>query len=113
MAIRFKKSGSRGRHFIAQWRRHRNLTQEQLAERLDISAATLSRIENRKIPYSQDFLEACADALNVDAGSLVMRDPEAPDMAWSIADRIAKLPELTRQQAIAVIDALERTGTRN
>lgn len=111
MAVRFKKTGKRNRHFIAEWRRHRHLSQAALASRLETSTATLSRIENGLIPYSQDFIEAAADALNIDPGSLIMRNPEAPDAVWSIADRLSKMPEASQRRALAVIDAIEKTET--
>lgn len=78
--------------FIKQWRKYRDdLSQEALAERLEMSAAQLSRIESGKQGYTQDFLEACAHALRTDVPSLLMRDPtkEAPDdpnAIWSIWD---------------------------
>lgn len=81
--VKHKKVG-RGRHFIAEWREHRGLTQEQLADRLETSAATISRIENLIQPYSQDFLEACADALQTEPASLIMRDPTDSAGLWSI-----------------------------
>lgn len=40
-------------HFIRQWRKHRGLSQEKLAERLGMSAANLSRVESGKQPYTQ------------------------------------------------------------
>jgi len=76
----------RRRHFIKEWRDYRELTQEQLADRLSMSAASLSRIESYKQPYTQDFLEACADALRTDAASLIMRNPTDDDAIWSLWD---------------------------
>lgn len=108
MGIRFKKTGERRRHFIAQWRRHRNLSQERLADQLGLSAATLSRIENGYIPYGQDFLEAVADALRCEPGDLITRNPETPEGIWSIWEQI---PATERGRAIEVLKALARTGT--
>jgi len=69
----------RKRTFIAEWREFRGLTQEVLAEKLDTTKATISRIENRKIGYSQDFLEACADVLGVHQSVLLVRAPDDTD----------------------------------
>jgi len=44
-----------------------------------MSKAQISRIENALQPYSQDFIEACADALKTDVISLLSRRPEDPD----------------------------------
>lgn len=73
-----------GRTFIREWRLHRNLTLEQLADRIDTTHASLSRIERGKQPYTQPMLEALADALQTDPASLLMRDPSSPDAIWSI-----------------------------
>lgn len=74
----------RRRHFIKEWREYRGLTQDQLAERLVMSKASLSRIENYLQPYTQDFLEACAAALLTEPASLIMRNPADQDSMWSI-----------------------------
>jgi len=85
----FKKPKQRRRHFIREWREFRDLTQDQLAARLDMSKASLSRIENFKQPYTQDFLEACAEALRTDPASLIMRNPMDDAAIWSIWDQAA------------------------
>lgn len=74
-----RSPAQRRRTFIAEWREFRGLTQEQLAERLDTTKATISRIENRVIGYSQDFLEACADALGTHPANLLSRPPRKDD----------------------------------
>jgi transcriptional regulator with XRE-family HTH domain len=85
MSLRFQKpAGDRRRHFIKEWRIHRGLTLDRLADRLDISKATLSRIENAKQPYTQDTLEALAVALSCEPADLIMRDPTAPGAIWSL-----------------------------
>jgi transcriptional regulator with XRE-family HTH domain len=61
--------------FFKQWRAHRGLSQERLAERLDTSVASVSRIESGRQPYTQDYLEALASVLQTDPVSLLTRDP--------------------------------------
>lgn len=53
---------------IAYYRKHRNLTQEQLAEMVDISRQHLGAIEAPNIirPLSLDLLFAIANALKVE-----------------------------------------------
>ena len=99
---------NRMRHFIREWRQHRGLTQEMLADRLNTTKANISRIENRKQGYTQDFLEACAEALRTEASSLITRDPTDPEGIWSIWDQ-AKPGE--RRQIIEIAKTLLRTGT--
>lgn len=87
MPPRIAKGARRSHHFIKQWREYRGLTQEQLAERLNSSKASISRIETGDQPYTQDFLEACADALLTDPASLIMRDPSREDFIWTVWDQ--------------------------
>jgi transcriptional regulator with XRE-family HTH domain len=112
--VGFQKRGRR-QIFVKQWREFRGLSQEQLASRIDdMSAAQLSRIENAKQPYTQDFLEAAAEALQTDVASLLMRDPSKedpndPNSIWSLWDR-AKPGE--RRQIIGLTKAImDKTGT--
>lgn len=76
--------------FIRQWREHRQLTLEQLAERVGAAIeggfthASLSRIERGLQPYSQPVLEAIAHALQTDAASLLMRNPTSDEAIWSV-----------------------------
>jgi transcriptional regulator with XRE-family HTH domain len=95
----------RRRHFIREWREHRGLTQEQLAERLETTKANISRVENLKQGYTQDFLEACATALSTDPASLLMRNPVDPEGMWSVWD-LAKPGE--RQKIVEIAKTLVR-----
>ena len=96
-------------HFIRAWREFQGLTQERLADRLNTTKANISRIENRRQGYTQDFLEACAEALGTDPASLIMRDPRDQDSIWSLWDQ-AKPGE--RRRIIALVREIAKTGTR-
>lgn len=95
-------------HYIREWRKHRGLTQEQLAERIGIARSYLSKIESGARRYDQPFLEAAAEALRCDAGDIITRDPTDPEALWSIWDQ---LTPPVRRQAYAMIKALKATGT--
>jgi len=95
--------------FIKQWREFRDLTQDQLAERLETSKASISRIETGQQAYTQDFLEACAEALRTDPASLLMRNPEDGEAVWSIWDR-AKTGE--RQMIEDIVRSVVKTGSK-
>lgn len=58
---------------IAYYRKHKKLTQEQLAEKLDISRQHLGAIEAPNIvrPVSLDLLFNIADALEIDVRLLL------------------------------------------
>ena len=96
------------RHFVRQWRKHRGLTQEQLAERIGIARSYLTKIERGDRRYDQPFLEAAADALRCDPSDLIVRDPTATESIWSVWEQLTP-PE--RIQALAVIKAIKATGT--
>ena len=72
------------RTFIRQWREHRSLTLEQLADRVDMTPSYLSMFERGMRGYTQNTLEALAEALQTDAASLLMRDPSKDTAIWSV-----------------------------
>jgi transcriptional regulator with XRE-family HTH domain len=100
MPHRVKKPGERGRHFIRPWRLYRGLTQQQVADRIGTTKANISRVETFKQPYTQDFLEAMAEALSTDPASLIMRNPTDPEAPWSLWEQ-AKIGQ--RKQALRVL----------
>lgn len=69
----------RRRHFIKEWREARGLTQQQLADLLRTTKTSISRIEDLKTGYTQDFLEMCADALGTHPATLLTRAPTDAD----------------------------------
>jgi len=107
--IAYNPKRRRRRTFFRQWREHRGLTQEQLADRLETSVASVSRLESGTQPYTQDTLEALADALNTDPASLIMRDPSNPEAIWSLWDQ-AKQGE--RQLIEELARSVVKTGTK-
>ncbi|HMT13112.1 MAG TPA: helix-turn-helix transcriptional regulator [Aestuariivirga sp.] len=65
------------RFYLAEWRIKRHLTQEQLAERVETTKATISRWENQERDAGGKALAALADALNLEVPDLY-RNPEMP-----------------------------------
>lgn len=107
---RFK---ARRRTFIREWREHRHMTLETLAERVGekiggFTHASLSRIERGLQPYSQPILEAIAEELNTDVASLLMRDPTDSEALWSIWDQATKIE---RELITNLAKTVRRTGT--
>ena len=109
------KQAAYRRTFIRQWREHRYMTLEALAERvkaineaLETTHASLSRIERGLQPYSQPLLEAIAEALQTDVASLLMRDPTDSEALWSIWDQ-ANPGE--RQMIVEIARTIKKTGT--
>lgn len=78
------------RTFIRQWREYREMSQEELAERVaeyllenEISEkgytyASIGRMENGRIPYSQPIMEGISKALGVTVATLITTPPPKP-----------------------------------
>ena len=75
------------RTYIRQWRHHRGLTLETVAERLKMTPSHASLVERGLRGYTQDTLEAMAAALRTDVASLLMSDPTDADAIWAIWDK--------------------------
>jgi DNA-binding Xre family transcriptional regulator len=97
------------RTFIREWRQHRNLTLEQLAGRVDMTASHFSMLERGLRGYRQETLEVIAEALQTDTGSLIMRNPQDNEAIWSIWDH-AKQGE--RQMITDIARTIVKTGTK-
>jgi transcriptional regulator with XRE-family HTH domain len=100
---------ARKRTYIRAWREKRGHTQDDMIGRLEaigtkLTAASLSRIERGIQPYSQDVLEAIAEALNVTAADLIENNPDVPEA--EIVDLVRRLDERDRRQAESVLKAM-------
>lgn len=95
-------------HYIKEWRKHRGLNQEELAERIGIARSYLSKIESGKRRYDQPFLEAAAVVLRCEPADLIVRDPSDPDGIWSIWDQLSPVQ---RNQGVELLKTIKRTGT--
>jgi transcriptional regulator with XRE-family HTH domain len=101
-------------HYIRAWREYRGLSLGKLALRLEqepgktfLTTASLSRIERGLQPYTQETLEALAEALNVEPWDLLHHDP---NKEGDLVDLCADLPDSIQQQARAVIMALKKSA---
>lgn len=95
-------------HFIKEWRKHRGLTQEKLAERIGVDRTLITHIEKGRRKYDQAFLEAAAEVLRCEPADLIVRDPSDPDGMWSVYDQ---LKPQQRAQAVEMMKVIARTGT--
>lgn len=65
-------------------------------------------LERAQRGYTQETLEALAEALMTDVASLLIRDPTMDEAIWSIWDNASPAE---RQQITSVVRALKSTGT--
>lgn len=96
------------RTFLRDWREHRELTQEQAAEKLNISRALLSKIENAKSPYTQGLLEQAAEVYQCSVADLVAHSPAAP--AFSIVEKIHALRKDQQQHVVEIVKTFDRAS---
>jgi transcriptional regulator with XRE-family HTH domain len=96
------------RHFIKEWRLHRGLTQERLAERVGVTHGALSQLERGLTNYTQPMVEALADALHCEIGDLITRDPNSD--IWSIWDTVRKLPPEELRRVRIVLEAFQKAS---
>jgi transcriptional regulator with XRE-family HTH domain len=92
------------RHFIKEWRKHRGLTLEALAERIGVTHGAISQLERGITSYTQPMLEALAEAMYCEPADLIMRDPTDGEAPWSLWDG---LKPAQKAQAIRVMKALK------
>ena len=91
--------------YIAQKRRTKNLTQEQLAEKLGVSNKTISKWENGKCMPDYSIIQTLCDALGVTLPEL-MDGEDAADSSVrvyddaQILDLLRRTQELERQNGI-------------
>lgn len=99
---RFKNQ--RPTYFFREWRKFRGLTQEQLAERIGVSTATISQLESGKQGFTDNTLEALAAELHCGPGDLLMRNPLDTAAPWTIWENIK--PE-RRMQALEILKTFQ------
>jgi transcriptional regulator with XRE-family HTH domain len=72
---------------IKRYRNYRQLSQAELAEKLDISIPFLSDIENGKKWVSPRTLAKIADVFNIDAYELLRPEKSMPDNSANIIEK--------------------------
>lgn len=90
--------------FLREWRKARNLTQARLGDRVNKDPSIISRLERGEIPYSQEWLEALADALNCEPGDLLRPPPTETDL--DAYDILRSVPPAKKPDAIRILKAL-------
>ncbi len=106
----FKQMGAR----IAQARKERGLTQEQLAEQLGVSQQALAHYEVGRIGVASAMLPRFAELLDVSFDELLVGQPSiripgkrgpASRLEQQIA-RVSQLPKASQKAVMQVLDAM-------
>lgn len=100
----------RRRHFLRDWRDFRDISQEDAADRAEISRSSLSKIESGKVPYNQDLLERLAVIYNCEPDDLIAINPNGWDGPRMAYDALKRAPLDIRNRAIDALRAFLKTG---
>jgi transcriptional regulator with XRE-family HTH domain len=103
MVTRINPKRSSDRHYIAEWRMKRGLSQEALADRIGTTKATISRWENNERDITFMALVAVAEALDLRVIDL-LRDPGEPS-----ADALLRQNPEKRQGAVEMVKTFLKT----
>lgn len=93
--------------YFKEWRKARGLSQEQAAERANLSQETISRIERGNVDYTKSNLEALAHAYGCEAPDL-LRPPSTPEN--ELAAFIMGLDKKAQARALKLIRAIQDDG---
>jgi transcriptional regulator with XRE-family HTH domain len=99
------------RNYLKAWREFREMTQEELADKVGTTKAVISLLENEKRPLSSKWLRKLAEALGTQPGHILDHDPA--DLDSDIIDIWSRIDERDRDQAARVLRSFVKTGTHN
>jgi transcriptional regulator with XRE-family HTH domain len=97
------------RNYLRAWREFRELTQEQLADKVGTDKGVISLLESGARRLSDKWLRKLAPALNTTPGHLLDHDPN--NMPTDILDIWSKIDDRDRAQAARVLSSFVKTGT--
>jgi transcriptional regulator with XRE-family HTH domain len=94
------------RLYLKEWREKFELTQEQLAERLETTKGRISKIENGKIRVHPILLDSLAQAFGIDDPLKLLRPPDAPSVDQLLAQATAE----QRATAFRLVEAFLKSA---
>lgn len=100
----------RPRFYFREWRKHRGLSQVQLATKIGSSASSICQLESGKQGFTDTTLVAIADALRCEPADLLTVDPLIDGEVANLMGLLRDAPKEVRQQAYEVLATLLRTS---
>lgn len=94
------------RWFLREWRKHRRLTQQQLADLARLSKPFISQLESGERQYTEETLGKLAAALGVEIPDLIIRDPSRPTPLWAL---VSQMTPQQQDQGAEILAAFIRT----
>jgi len=92
--------------FLRAWRKYRGMTQDQVAEILEMDRSTISKIENGVLPYDQDFLERTSLVYLCEPEDLISIDPLKPDTPRLVSSRMKHATPAQQKQIVELVNVL-------
>lgn len=91
------------RLYLREWRKFRDMTQEQLAEQMELTKGFISQLENGKERWNATHLARASRALRCEPAELLTIDPSNPGHGGGLFDRV---PADRRAEAVRAVRAL-------
>lgn len=91
--------------YLKKWRTLRNLTQEELGEKVDLTASSISQLENGKQGFTDKTLADLAQVLECSPLALLAHDPTRADSFWPLFEIAERLEGAERRRAFQTFRA--------
>lgn len=96
-------------NYLEAWRKHRKLSQAELAELVGTSHQVIGYLERGRTQLSAKWLRILAEALSTTPGHLLDVNPD--DLDNDIIDIWSRIPERERANAVKALRGFVKTGT--
>lgn len=104
------KARAHARHYVAEWRKFRGLTQEQLAERVERSRGLISQIESGTTELTEEMIFSLAEAFRCAAWDIFRVNPLIDGTVVDITDALQGKPADVQAEALGFVRGLVRKG---
>lgn len=95
------------RHYVREWREHRGLSQERLADRIDKSRGLIAQIESGLTELTLDNMYALAEALQCgEPWDLLRVNPLKEGQVVDITDVLREADSSVKEKALSFVQGL-------
>lgn len=108
-----RKKAELPRHYLKEWRKKRGLTQQILADRVDVSRGLIAQYESGQTKIPEEMVYALADALTCESWDLFRVNPLKEGDVVDITDELRGLSPNERSEALGYIRGLKSKRAAN
>ncbi|ESZ60510.1 helix-turn-helix domain-containing protein [Mesorhizobium sp. M0050] len=90
-------------HYVKEWRTYRELTQDQLAERVGKTRGLISQIESGTTELTEGMIYALADAFRHTPGDVFRVNPLKEGLVVDITDALRGAPSDVQAEALGFV----------